>query len=43
MYMRYENRKRNKAQGFPQSYGSKDVPTELLGKGPKEPFFRYFY
>ncbi|GFZ46966.1 Uncharacterized transporter [Saitozyma sp. JCM 24511] len=43
MYMRIENRRRNKEQGMPRKYGSKDVPTELLGKGPKAPEFRYFY
>jgi len=37
MYMRRENWKRNAEQGLPKSYGSKDVPTEMLGKGPSEP------
>jgi hypothetical protein len=36
-YMRHENRKRNREQGLPEGYGSKDVPTEILGKGPTDP------
>jgi roadblock/LC7 domain-containing protein len=43
LYMRWDNRRRNKEQGLAKSHGSKDVPTELLGKGPKEPAFRYMY
>ncbi|TYJ55971.1 hypothetical protein B9479_003356 [Cryptococcus floricola] len=42
-YMRIENRKRNNTQGLPKSYGSKDVPTEHLGRGPKDVSFRYMY
>lgn len=42
-YMRAFNWKRNKEQGLPRKYGSKDVPTELLGKGPSDPAYRYFY
>ncbi len=41
--MRYDNRRRNKEQGLPRKYGSVDVPTELLSKGPKDPTFRYLY
>lgn len=37
IYMRVVNRQRNKAQGLPKNYGSKDVPTELLGKGASDP------
>ncbi|KAK8864424.1 hypothetical protein IAR55_001672 [Kwoniella newhampshirensis] len=43
MYMRLENRRRNREQDLPRRYGSADVPTELLGKGPQEPAFRYMY
>lgn len=43
LYMRMENKRRNKEQGLPSDYGSRDVPTELLGQGPDEPAFRYFY
>ncbi|OCF76269.1 hypothetical protein I204_03569 [Kwoniella mangroviensis CBS 8886] len=40
LYMAYENRRRNKAQGV--NWTSKDVPTEALKAGPKNPLFRYF-
>ncbi|WRT66064.1 uncharacterized protein IL334_003016 [Kwoniella shivajii] len=40
LYMAYENRKRNKAQGV--NWTSVDVPTEALRAGPKNPLFRYF-
>ncbi|KGB74429.2 high-affinity nicotinic acid transporter [Cryptococcus deuterogattii R265] len=43
LYMRIENRRRNLAQGLPKSYGSKDVPTEYLGRGPKDQAFRYMF
>lgn len=43
MYMRYENRRRNRVQGLGRGHGSKDVPTALLSKGPKDEAFRYFY
>jgi hypothetical protein len=43
IFMWVDNARRNKRQGLPRGYGSKDVPTEFLGKGPKEPAFRYFY
>ncbi|WVQ80778.1 hypothetical protein IAT38_002883 [Cryptococcus sp. DSM 104549] len=43
MYMRIENRRRNAAQGLPKKYGSKDVPTEFLGRGPRDQAFRYMY
>lgn len=39
--MTIENRRRNKAQNV--SWQSKDVPTEALAEGPKNPMFRYFY
>lgn len=41
MYMTVENRRRNKAQNV--NWQSKDVPTEALVDGPKNPMFRYFY
>ncbi|WWC93891.1 hypothetical protein V866_000728 [Kwoniella sp. B9012] len=40
LYMAYENRRRNKAQGV--NWTSKDVPTEALKAGPKNPLFRFF-
>ncbi|OWZ60178.1 high-affinity nicotinic acid transporter [Cryptococcus neoformans c45] len=43
LYMRIENRRRNFAQGLPKSYGSKDVATEYLGRGPKDQAFRYMF
>ena len=41
MWMMLDNRKRNKAQGV--DWTSKDVPTEVLQEGPKNPMFRHFY
>ncbi|WVO19536.1 uncharacterized protein IAS62_000823 [Cryptococcus decagattii] len=41
MWMYVDNRKRNEAQGV--SWQSKDVPTEVLAEGPKNPMFRHFY
>ncbi|KAM0746363.1 MFS general substrate transporter [Meredithblackwellia eburnea MCA 4105] len=40
MYMRYENKRRNLAQGV--NHTALDVPTEILGKGHADPRFRYF-
>lgn len=40
MYMRFENRRRNREQGV--NHSAQDVPTEALGKGPADPRFRYF-
>ncbi|WWC89619.1 uncharacterized protein L201_004544 [Kwoniella dendrophila CBS 6074] len=40
LYMGYEIRKRNREQGV--NWTSKDVPTEALKDGPKNPLFRYF-
>lgn len=40
-YMTIENRRRNKAQNV--NWQSKDVPTEALIEGPKNPTFRYFH
>lgn len=39
MYL--DNKKRNKAQGV--NWQSKDVPTEALADGLKNPVFRHFY
>lgn len=39
-FMRWENSRRNIEQGV--SHGAQDVPTEVLGKGPADPRFRYF-
>lgn len=36
----FDNRRRNKAQGV--NWTSKDVPTSVLAKGPKDPKFRHF-
>lgn len=40
-YMWADNRRRNKEQGV--NWQSKDVPTEALRDGPKNPLFRHFY
>ncbi|RDB24141.1 hypothetical protein Hypma_008809 [Hypsizygus marmoreus] len=40
-YMRFENKRRNKAQGV--NIAASDVDTEQLGQGPKSPAFRYMY
>ncbi|OCF39393.1 high-affinity nicotinic acid transporter [Kwoniella heveanensis CBS 569] len=40
LYMAWDNRRRNKAQGV--NWTSLDVPTEALRAGPKNPLFRYF-
>ncbi|KAL0576367.1 hypothetical protein V5O48_005626 [Marasmius crinis-equi] len=41
IWMRWENRKRDRAQGVKMT--AADVPTEALGDGPKSPSFRYMY
>lgn len=41
MYMTMDNRRRNKAQNV--DWQSKDVPTEALVDGPRNPLFRHFY
>ncbi|EAL19013.1 hypothetical protein CNBI0260 [Cryptococcus deneoformans B-3501A] len=41
MWMYLDNKKRNKAQGV--NWQSKDVPTEALADGLKNPLFRHFY
>ncbi|KAL1413796.1 hypothetical protein Q8F55_001579 [Vanrija albida] len=43
IYMRWDNRRRNRQQGMPKEWGSVDVPTEMLGRGPSEPAFRWVY
>ena len=43
LHMRFDNRRRNREQGLPRGYGSVDVPTELLSKGPKDSSFRYLH
>ncbi|GFZ47433.1 Uncharacterized transporter [Saitozyma sp. JCM 24511] len=40
-WMWADNKRRNKAQGV--NWQSKDVPTEALADGPKNPLFRHFY
>ncbi|WVQ75755.1 hypothetical protein IAR50_005386 [Cryptococcus sp. DSM 104548] len=40
MWMRWDNRRRNRAQGV--EWGSGDVPTEVLKDGPKNPSYRHF-
>lgn len=40
-YMTADNRRRNREQGV--NLQSKDVPTEALSDGPKNPLFRHFY
>jgi hypothetical protein len=40
-WMRWENRKRNQAQGI--TLTARDIPTETLGEGPSNPEFRYMY
>ncbi|KAK7468863.1 hypothetical protein VKT23_003363 [Stygiomarasmius scandens] len=42
IWMRWENRKRNREQGT-GNLTAADVPTETLGEGPKSPSFRYMY
>lgn len=39
--MYFDNKKRNKAQGVNRQ--PKDVPTEALADGLKNPLFRHFY
>ncbi|KAF9475984.1 MFS general substrate transporter [Pholiota conissans] len=41
IYMRMENRRRNRAQGV--EITAADVDTELLAEGPRSPSFRYMY
>jgi len=41
IYMRIENRRRNREQGV--EITAADVDTEELGQGPKSPAFRYMY
>ncbi|KAL0071860.1 hypothetical protein AAF712_000782 [Marasmius tenuissimus] len=41
LWMRWDNRKRDIAQGVKMT--AADVPTEVLGDGPKSPSFRYMY
>ncbi|KAF8807368.1 MFS general substrate transporter [Phlegmacium glaucopus] len=41
IYMRIENRRRNKDQGV--NITAADVNTEALGDGPRSPSFRYMY
>ncbi|PFH54444.1 hypothetical protein AMATHDRAFT_72247 [Amanita thiersii Skay4041] len=41
LWMRLENRRRNKIQGV--NITAADVDTETLGQGPKSPSFRYMY
>lgn len=41
MWMYFDNKKRNKAQGVNRQ--SKDVPTEALADGLKNSLFRHFY
>ncbi|TFK57119.1 MFS general substrate transporter [Heliocybe sulcata] len=41
MYMRMENRRRDKEQGV--TLTSAQVETEALGQGPRSPLFRYVY
>ncbi|KAK1228696.1 hypothetical protein PQX77_008190 [Marasmius sp. AFHP31] len=41
IWMRWDNRKRDAAQGVKMT--AADVPTEVLGDGPKSPSFRYMY
>jgi len=41
IWMRWENRRRNEAQGVMLT--AADVPTETLSEGPSNPSFRYMY
>lgn len=41
IWMRRENKRRNKAQGV--NIGPQDVKTEYLAAGPESPLFRYMY
>ncbi|KAF9535440.1 MFS general substrate transporter [Crepidotus variabilis] len=41
LYMRVENRRRNREQGV--NITPADIPTEVLADGPKSPQFRYMY
>ena len=41
IYMRIENRRRNKDQSV--NITAADVNTEVLGDGPRSPSFRYMY
>ncbi|KAK0465061.1 major facilitator superfamily domain-containing protein [Desarmillaria tabescens] len=43
IWMRLENRRRNKAQGVSDNFTAADVHTESLGDGHKSPEFRYMY
>ncbi|RDW78369.1 hypothetical protein BP5796_06221 [Coleophoma crateriformis] len=40
-WMSWDNARRNKEQGV--NWQSKDVPTEVLSEGAKNPMFRHFY
>ncbi|WVQ75736.1 hypothetical protein IAR50_005367 [Cryptococcus sp. DSM 104548] len=40
LWMRRDNRRRNIEQGV--QWGSKDVPTEVLKEGPRNPSYRHF-
>lgn len=41
IYMRIENRRRNKVQGV--NITAADIDTQILGEGAKSPSFRYMY
>ncbi|KAK0245731.1 MFS general substrate transporter [Armillaria nabsnona] len=43
IWMRVENRRRNKVQGVSDNFTAADVHTEALGGGHKSPEFRYMY
>lgn len=43
IWMRLENRRRNKVQGVSDNFTAADVHTEALGGGHKSPEFRYMY
>lgn len=41
LWMTWDNKRRNREQGV--NWQSKDVPTEALSEGSKNPLFRHFY
>ncbi|KZF23930.1 allantoate permease [Xylona heveae TC161] len=41
MYLRWDNKKRDAAQGV--KLKQKDVPTDVLARGPKDPSWRWLY
>ncbi|KAF8922586.1 MFS general substrate transporter [Mucidula mucida] len=43
IWMRIENRRRNKAQGLEENYSAANTNTEELGAGRHSPSFRYTY